>query len=68
MWSFQWPVEVWNYELDYVDLHDVVNFVQQDLHCEVACIVGHSQGSAASFDMHMKIQMQICGMRTIKIF
>jgi len=36
-----------DYELDHVDLRHVVDFVQRDLQCEVACIVGHSQGSAA---------------------
>lgn len=40
----------WNYadyELDYVDLKHIIKFIQMDLKCDVACIVGHSQASAA---------------------
>ena len=43
------------YELDRVDFHNTVDFLQQGLHFEVACIVGRRQ----SFDMHMTIQIQV---------
>jgi alpha/beta superfamily hydrolase len=36
-----------NYEQDYRDLCQIVKFIQDDLQCKVACIVGHSQSAAA---------------------
>ena len=36
-----------NYQQDYHDLSKIVKFVEQQLGCKVACIIGHSQGSAA---------------------
>jgi len=36
-----------NYLQDYRDLCRIVKFVQDDLQCTVACIIGHSQSAAA---------------------
>ena len=36
-----------NVEQDYLDIRKVVDFVENGLHCEVICIMGHSLGSAS---------------------
>lgn len=47
LWQRDTLREFANYEQDYRDLCQIVKFIQDDLQCKVACIVGHSQSAAA---------------------